>query len=283
MRKILMIFLLIAKSFNSEAETVSINYTTLNGETSNFQAVLRIPKNNDIKKAVVILHHSGGWNPGTTRQYADLFESQNFITLEPIMFARKSIPYEAALPEVFASLDYLAGRNDVDKEKISLMGLSYGGLLTTIAATDWVNAKLNQNGNKFNKYAPLYPLCWVGERFITRNQNTQNRGLKEFFPDEFMDKWIQSPMLIFSGGKDNYDNQDPSACQTFIDLIPDQKQRQLTKNIVFPNATHAWDQNSASFYSPNACKGIGCNNVNQSDPVTTEQVKKELLKFFQEP
>ena len=54
------------------------------------------------------------------------------------MFGKGSIPYEQAIPEVFATLDYLASRNDVIKDQISLMGLSYGGVLTTIAATQWL-------------------------------------------------------------------------------------------------------------------------------------------------
>ena len=143
------------------------------------------------------------------------------------------------------------------------------------------HSKFSLNGNSFNKYAPFYPLCWIGDRFVSRDITTGNRALSEYFPDEFMDKWVGKSMMIFSGGKDYYDDQDPKACQTFIDHIPDQNQRNLTKNIVFEKATHAWDQNSARFFAKSACKGKGCMNSNIPDPDAKERGKQELLKFLQ--
>lgn len=280
MKRSLALLLLLAICIYGQAETISINFKDINGEKSSFEAVVKAPKSEGKKKALVILHHSGGWAAGTTRLYADFFESNGFVTLEPIMFAKRSIPYENAIPEVFASLNYLATRDDVDKNQISVMGLSYGGLLTTIVATQWVNDRFNLEGNKFKKFAPLYPLCWVGERFITRDASRKNRGLKEFFPEEFMDKWVGAPMLILSGAKDSYDDQDPKACQQLIDLMPDDTQKSMSKNIVFENATHAWDQSYSNFYTVSGCKGRGCSNTNLPDSAVTEQGKKELIKFF---
>jgi len=279
--KPLILFLSLAICLICSAETVTYEYKDNNGGINKLNAVLRLPEGSGKKKAIVILHHSGGFSKGTTTQYADFFVSKNFVTIEPIIFSGKSIPYEDAIPQVFATLDYLSNRDEVLQQDISLMGLSYGGLLTTIAATDWANKKYSSEGKKFKRFAPLYSLCWVGTRFITRNTSSKSRGLSEFFPDDFMDKWVGAPMLILSGADDNYEDRDAQICQKFIDVIPDANQREVSKSIVFKDTTHGWDhQSAANFYTPNACKGNGCTNSNRPNYQSTQKGKEELLIFF---
>jgi hypothetical protein len=79
----------------------------------------------------------------------------------------------------------------------------------------------------------------------------------------------------------NYEDRDPDSCQKFIDSIPDNKQKEVTKAIVFKDKTHGWDhQGSASFYASNGCKGNGCTNNNRPNDQSVQKGKDELLKFF---
>ena len=62
-------------------EHISYSYTTAKGGIEVLEAVVTLPSNNGKKPAVVILHHSGGWDAGTTKQYADLLAKNGFIFL----------------------------------------------------------------------------------------------------------------------------------------------------------------------------------------------------------
>ena len=77
----------VAMAWNVAAqEVVTYKYKNHEGETSSVEAVLRKPAGTANQKAIVILHHAGGWADGTTQQYAELFAANGYVTLEPRMF-----------------------------------------------------------------------------------------------------------------------------------------------------------------------------------------------------
>lgn len=261
-------------------EIIKYEFMDMDGQKNTVEAVLRVPKSNANKKALVILHHAGGWGHGTTTQYADLFIERGFVTLEPRMFnARPKRPTEY-LGEVFGALKYLADQPSVDKTQISVMGLSLGGILTLISATDWANKKFTDGTIKFKSHAPFYPVCWAHVAGMKRTLPARFKLPKT--PDDFEDKWIGSPMKIFAGTHDDYDDRDPNACREFIDAIQDEKQKSVTSVVMYEGATHGWDQQSRSFPEPIACKGKGCTNNNVNNPEITARAKEDLLKFLGE-
>jgi dienelactone hydrolase len=99
-------------------------------------------------------------------------------------------------------------------------------------------------------------------------------------PDDMEDKWMGSPLRIFAGTKDDYDDRDPNACSEFIDSIPDEKQKNMTSIVQYENATHGWDQKSKNFYEPVACKGKGCRNNNVYNKEITEKGIEDAFKFL---
>ena len=51
--------------------------------------------------------------------------------------------------------------------------------------------------------------------------------------------------------------------------------------MVYPSATHGWDQRrSANFYEGIACKGRGCFNINAPDAQVAQQSIKDLIEFL---
>src|SRR5215813_8145376 len=84
-------------------------------------------------------------------------------------------------------------------------------------------------------------------------------------PTESSQAWTAAPVRIFAGGKDDYDERDPNACQEAIDSLPELGRRSFSVK-VYASATHGWDQRrAATFYERLACKGRGCYDSNLPD------------------
>ena len=257
-------------------EVIKYDFKGVDGNKESLEAVVRIPKVDAKNKAVIILHHWGGWGAGDTAQYAEYFSKNGYVTLEPRLFnyrVRSALPF---LAPTFGALSYLSSHPSVDKDNIFLMGLSFGGILTIFSATDWANKQFGDGVNRFKSFAPLYPVCWLHTKMIKRQ-------FQHTYPKDFEDKWVESPMKIFAGSQDDYDDRDPNACNEFIESIPDPKQKAVTSVQVYAGATHGWDQTSRSFNEPVfGCKGRGCMNTNSNNPTVTARAKEDLLTFFNE-
>jgi dienelactone hydrolase len=263
-------------------EVVTYEYLNHEGKIQSVEAFLRKPEGANKNKAIVILHHAGGLSAGTTSQYAEMFSKNGYTTLEPRMYNMPSERKDTAehLSQAMGGLTFLASHPGVDKEKISVMGLSFGSFLAVFSGTEWASQKFTQGKLKFNKIAPLYAVCWLLERGAKKELGTLRN---KFLPVDMYDKWTHIPLKFFVGSEDNFDDKDPKTCPNFIEAIPDLKQRSLSSANVY-RATHGWDQQTSTFFATGACngKGRGCNNTNQSNPEVTAKVKEDLFKFIDE-
>ncbi len=229
------------------------------------------------RPAVVILHHGGGWDAQTTRQYAELLAAQGFVTAEPILFRQRPLPSHQVVPQVFAALRHLANLDGVDPARIGIMGMSMGGSQTVYALTDWATQKYG-GGHQFAAGMALYPTCWILEKYY---RNELGRLKNPNYPDDFLRRFTGVPLALLAGGKDDYDDRNPAACEQAVRLIPDDRQRALTTVTVFEQATHGWDHGQTySFHEPLACAGRGCTNTNRFDPAVTEEGKRKVTEFF---
>jgi len=279
MKKVLMGWLLCVAAVQAQ-EIVRYDFQNMAGRKDTVEAVIRVPSGDAPRKALILLHHAGGWGEGTTRQYAEYFAERGFVTLEPRMFnvrPRRSSDY---LGEVFGALKYLAAHPAVDKTQISVMGLSLGANLAIFSATQWAQDKFGDAGLRFKSLAAFYPVCWPHTATIQRT--LPGRFKHSTVPEDFEDKWAAIALRLFVGTLDDYDDRDPQACPDFIAAIPDAKQRSLTSLVQYPGATHGWDQQTRSFPEHVACKGRGCTNHNVHNPEVTAKAKEDLLKYLSE-
>lgn len=276
------LFLFLLSAFSALAqESVSIPYTDLSGGKHQVEAVLRLPSTPIGKRAVIVLHHAGGWSHGTTQQYGELFQRNGIVSLDLKMFDPRPDNPQKHLAQVFGALNYLAGRTDVDPAQISVMGLSYGGALSLYAATAWSHSTYAAPGVKLRSVAALYPTCFFHEGLAKGDPRIVRRMGSFGFPPDFYDRWSGIPAKIFIGGKDDYESQDPQSCSGFVSAVKDEAQRKLFAVELYPEAKHGWDHGKTySFFEPIACKGRGCQNTNQSDSELTERVKTNLLEFL---
>lgn len=277
------ITLVMASALAHAQERISYTYKSLNGTSENLDAAISKAPSDGKKPAVVILHHSGGWDAGTNKQYVELLTQNGFIAIEPILFRRPTkTTYGESLAKALGAVQYLSTRSDVDANNISIIGTSYGANLSVFAATQWAQSKYLPEQVKIRKVAALYPVCWFYPKLIKRDTNSWffKERLQDF-PEDFMDMWANIPMKLFAAGQDDYSSKDATVCPTFKDTLPSEAQKALTSVVVYPDATHGWDQGRTfSFNEPAACKGQGCTNTNAFNPAITAQAKKELLEFL---
>lgn len=273
----------------AEAQQV-VRYTyRMGGDTATSspqeaEAVLRMPKGEPNGSAVVILHHAGGWSMGTTSQYGEYLSERGFVTLEPRMFISRERrgPTLTHVAQTMGALQYLAQVAGVRRDAISVMGLSYGAWIAIYGATDWFYQAHGAPDLRFQRVAALYPMCWMlGDGL--RGQ-FGSRPIFRGLPPDFMQRWSGIDMKIFTGDQDDYDDRDPTTCESFVSSLPDERQRRVSSVRTYPGATHGWDHGMTySFPESVACKGRGCVNTNRFNPQVTSRAKQDLLEFLKHP
>jgi len=264
---------------------VKVDYNTGAGTTvQQVEAVFRPAKGAANGQALLILHHGGGYSDNTTQQYAELYSSKGFATLELIMFRTRTpstvIDPIAIHGQVMGGLQYLSQVPGVDRKKVSAMGMSMGAFLTINATSSWFYEKYGAGDLRFDKLIALYPVCW----FMSEAMKGQTQDILIFkgLPNTFLQQSVEIPLLILAAGKDSYDTMDANACPAFAKSIVNPRQAAMTKIVVYPNATHGWDHGKDySFPLRGQCTGrTSCTNRIVSSPETVEQGKQAVLSFL---
>ena len=193
-------------------------------------AILRLPRTAGRRPVVVIAHGSNGPD-SRGRAHAQALSEAGLASLEIDMWAARGLSggldrpkhVGETLPDVFGAFRYLTNRPEFDPLRIGIMGFSWGGVLSMLTATRAVARRYLRNGERFAAHGPLYPVCW----------------LYNHLPGyEFRDL-TGAPMLLQCGAADGYDA--PDSLQKLLDSL-DAPDRACLETVVFPGATHAFDQ-----------------------------------------
>ena len=228
--------------------------------------------------AVVILHHGGGCLGSQTPQYAKALHAAGYVTLEPCLFTsprNRSASTVSYLPQVFGALRFLAQLPFVDKARIGITGGSFGGVLALVSATDWAyKTHADPDFPRFAAHAPFYPPCYLVEQFVRARKGRSD------IPGDAYDKFGASPIRIYAGGKDDYEDRDPKSCESLVEALPSAVKAHITIRL-FPEASHGWDHGTTyAFFERVACKAKGCTNTNTSDPEVTLEGMRDLTEFL---
>ena len=226
--------------------------------------------------AVVLIHAGGGWEVPVTNQYAKALNQAGFATLELRLFRNETerAPTRMGyLQNLYDALRFLGPQQNVNPERVSVAGFSFGGILALTSATSWAYERFGRGtGTRFAAHAPFYPICYGYAAFAKAGKATAD------LPSDFLVRWTGAPVRIFAGGKDDYDDRDPKVCDEFVSLVPE-PQRSAISVTVYPDATHGWDQPSATFFEKLACKGRGCTNRNIANGAQTQRSISDLVEF----
>jgi uncharacterized protein len=194
-------------------------------------ARLMVPSAAEAKApAVLILHGSAG--PSTREGgYAEALHDAGFVTLEPDQWSCRGLaggsegrPKTVAetLPDVFGARAFLAAHPAVDPQRIAVMGFSFGGVASMLAATHAYNDRFLPDAH-FAAFMPVYPACW-----------TYNK-----LPGHEFGNLVDAPLMLVTGALDQYDD-DPGAGDKLVASLPPSDSAHI-RTRVFADAHHCFD------------------------------------------
>ncbi|HLK26919.1 MAG TPA: dienelactone hydrolase family protein [Caulobacteraceae bacterium] len=236
-------------------------------------ARLRIPERDGRRPAVLILHGSAG--PSEREGgYSHPLNEAGFVTLEPDQWSPRGLAGGAegrprtvheTLPDVYGSHAFLAAHPRVDPNRIGIMGFSFGGVATMLAATKAVNA--GYLGDKsFAAYMPVYPVCHL-----------YNRAPGFEFGD-----LVSAPLLLVTGSEDGYDNDPDAGPALARSLKP--LDRMKVRTAVVHGAHHGFDmpEIDVEVQDPAGNRGQGGRVRMAYDAEAAERVHGLAVQFFGE-
>jgi dienelactone hydrolase len=178
--------------------------------------------------AVILLHGASGVRGAREQTYGRQFAAMGIAALVIDAFAPRrdmgrgfverilNITETMLIADAYAGLRYLAARPEIDGERVVVMGFSYGGMASVIAAYAQVAALFAPDGLRFAGHVSFYGPC------IARFEDPRTAG---------------APVLMLFGDQDQIMNADRCAA-----IIADLEQGgSAARMIVYPGARHQWD------------------------------------------
>jgi dienelactone hydrolase len=178
--------------------------------------------------AVILLHGASGVRGAREQTYGRQFAAMGIAALVIDAFAPRrdmargfverilNITEIMLIADAYAGLRYLAARPEIDPERVVMMGFSYGGMASVVAAYDQVARRFAPDGLRFAGHVSYYGPC------IARFEQPRTTG---------------APVLMAYGDADAIINADRCA-QTIADL---ERGGSVARLVVYPGARHQWD------------------------------------------
>jgi len=178
--------------------------------------------------AVVLLHGAAGVLGARELTYGAQFAEMGVAALVVDAFGARrdkasgfidrllNITETMLIADAYAGLRYLDSLREVDGSKVALMGFSYGGMSTMLAAFEQTAAALSPDGLRFAAHVSYYGPC------LARFDNTCATG---------------APVLLLAGAQDEI--VDPDRCNEIVeDLRAGGAEAAFT---IYEGAYHQWD------------------------------------------
>lgn len=222
--------------------------------------------------AVVIVHGTGGVD-AKAALYAHALNAAGIATLEIDMWSPRGLAggwdgrprhVKETLPDAFGALDYLAAQPRIDAGRVGLMGFSWGGVVSMLAADRRYAAELSPHGRRFAAHVPFYPICFAYNRV----------------PGYPFNDLTGAPIYILTGADDKYDD-DPAMCQKLVASLPP-SQAAAVKVKVYPDAEHGFNNLDAprAYLDPYHHQGRGGLGGSVPHPAARADSVREVVLFF---
>ena len=221
--------------------------------------------------AVVILHGSAG---PTEREggYAREFNRAGIASLEPDQWAARNLAGGAqgrprtvseTLADVFGALRYLETQPDIDPTRIGLIGFSFGGVATMLAATKASGDKFATR-HRFAAFMPCYPVCWMYGRV----------------PGYTFGDLAGAPVFLLTAALDQYDN-DPDAGENLVATLSP-ADRNLVTTTAMAECHHAFDMPGVDMLAedPSSNRGAGGTAIMRYNAAATAEAHRLAVDFF---
>jgi dienelactone hydrolase len=223
--------------------------------------------------AVLILHGSAG--PSTREGgYADVLHAAGFVTLEPDQWSCRGLaggsegrPKTVAetLPDVFGARAFLAAHPAVDPARIAVMGFSFGGVASMLAATHAYSDRFSP-GAQFRAFMPVYPACW-----------TYNK-----VPGHEFGNLVDAPLMLVTGALDQYDDDPDAGDRLAASLSPADRVHVSTH--VFADSHHCFDMPGVDVVveDPMSHRGAGGKVIMRHNAEAMAESHRLCAYFFRE-
>jgi dienelactone hydrolase len=178
--------------------------------------------------AVILLHGAWGLRGAREQTYGRQLASMGIAVLVLDAFAPRrgmargfverilNITEAMLIADAYAGLRYLTTRPEIDDGRVVMMGFSYGGMVSTVAAYAQIARLYAPDGPRFAGHVSLYAPC------IARIEDHRTTG---------------APVLMLFGDGDAIINRDRCAL-IVADLQDGGSEAHM---IVYPGARHQWD------------------------------------------
>lgn len=251
-----------------------VNFQSLASPSLIIAGQLRIPPAEAGEKmpAVIIVHGSGGVDSRGTF-YAEALNNAGIATLEIDMWAARGwlggitgrprgVP--ETMPDAYGALKFLSEQPRIDPQRIGIMGFSWGGVVTMLAATNPYTLEYTGGTLKFAAHVAQYPVCWA----------------YNYAPGYAFNDFTGSPVLIQAGELDSYD--EPDTCPNLVQSLPASAQAFISVKM-YPEVTHAWDrlQPAITVSDPYSHLGAGGPVDIVPNPGKAFQSRTRAVQFFQ--
>jgi len=197
--------------------------------------------------AVLILHGSAGVD-SRGDFYARALNIAGIATLEIDMWEARGVAGVADRPphpiytyrDAFAALKFLSKHPGIDRQRIGVMGFSWGGVVTMASATTNMEALFSLGGARFKAHLAHYPICYAYNSVIQNSEFGSHKG----------NPLTGAPILVQIGELDDYDqpaagDQGAKPCKALknsLDNNNNPNEKGVLNIVTYENATHAWDR-----------------------------------------
>jgi dienelactone hydrolase len=222
--------------------------------------------------AVVIVHGTGGMD-AKGPMYARALNAAGIATLEIDLWSPRGLGggwdgrpkhVKETVPDAFGALAFLAAHPRIDARAIGIMGFSWGGVVSMLAAESSYAAALAPAGLRFAAHMPFYPICFAYNRI----------------PGYPFRELTGAPVYILTGEADKYD-ADPRACDKLAEGLP-AASRPLVRVKTYPGAEHGFNNldQPRVYFDPYHFQGKGGEGRSAPLPEAREDSVREAMRFF---
>ncbi len=223
--------------------------------------------------AVLILHGSNGVD-GRGAFYAKPLQEAGIATLEITMFPPDGRPgggTRATMPHAAAALRWLGAQSNVDRQRLGVMGFSWGGQMSVLMSSELVQERLGKDVPKPAAFAPFYPVCSSLARFFKLPKNP-------FYNAHT--RMSAAPMLIHVGTRDDFEEGE-RPCDALVAMWPAAARQHVTVRYV-EGATHMFDSQQPAYqrYDESARAGRGAMISFTPSPKDAAEARQAVVSFF---
>jgi dienelactone hydrolase len=277
----LFIFLLVSTnclllSHEAKAEQVRTSYVSIpvsyQQKNWGLAGKLNVPLGGKNTAAVLIVHGSSGVD-SRGQLHTSSLNKKGFTTLEIDLWAargwvgkQRGRPANVAetLPDTFAALNYLQHLDGIDRDKIGILGFSWGGVVSMLVRNEFNQYQFGY-GHGFAANVAFYPVCWVYNKV----------------PGYELENLVNRPLLIQTGADDDYDLA--SSCDEWRQSLDDTAKSQV-EITVYKDAGHAFNTNAAPIEvtDPFSHLGMGGQVIMKSNAQARAKSDQATVDFFAE-